>query len=337
MSILIIGDLHIKISNQRQTDITQNDIMRTLHERDINFVVILGDTLDNHEKINLECLNRAANLFEAIMSTGKHLYVLIGNHDRSNNKVYMTNVHPFRGFDGRQGVTIIYKCEVHKIFCTAFNTELSFCFVPFVPDGMFLQALSDCNIQVEEVTMFFSHSEFTGCKINKISKSKCDSWPPNYPLNISGHIHEEEVVQSNLIYVGTPFQHNYNDSADKGIFIFDLAKSSLEKIKLNVPAKVIKKIHYSELENLLLDPSLDTRLVIYGPTAHVKDMLKRPDLEKKFMNVQKRYKDDTKDIPVDRQFGETIHHKKFYDLLIQEVNKDEKMAFVFSGLFSAKN
>ena len=68
MSILIVGDLHIKVSNVKQTTIAQNDIMRILTsgERRIAFVTILGDTLDNHEKIDMECLCRAADLFELI-------------------------------------------------------------------------------------------------------------------------------------------------------------------------------------------------------------------------------------------------------------------------------
>lgn len=334
MSILIVGDLHFKPSNERQTLIIQNDIMNIISTRKIEFVVLLGDTLDSHEKINMECYNRACDLFDMIISTGVHLFVLIGNHDRTNNKVYMTNRHPFRGYNNQKGITIVDKCYVHT-----HNLEnvglLKFCFVPFIPDGMYMQALADCNINVEEISMFFSHSEFEGCKINKLSKSKCDKWPDDYPLNVSGHIHDEETVQHNLIYTGTPFQHTYADTPDKGLFLMDLTTGlfSLEKIKTSVPKKVIWKIHYTQLENISLDPSLDIRLDIYGPTSYVKELMKRPDMVSKFNSVIKRYKDETK-----TEISECLDKpdtQQFYNAFLTEVGKDEKMGYVYGILFKS--
>ena len=334
MSVLIVGDLHFKPSNERQTLMIQNDIMQILSSRKIEFVVLLGDTLDSHEKINMECFNRACDLFDVIISTGIHLFVLIGNHDRANNKVYMTNRHPFRGYNNQRGITIVHRCYVHSHILEGLGT-LKFCFVPFVPDGMYLQALEDCNINVKEISIFFSHSEFEGCKINRLTKSKCDKWPNEYPLNISGHIHDEEVVQPNLIYTGTPFQHTYADSSNKGLFLIDLTTSeyTLQKIKTSVPTKVVWKIHYTQLEQIVIDNSLDIRLDIYGPTAYVKEVMKRPDMVSKFNSVVKRYKDETKTEVIDSL--EKPDTQQFHNVFLGEVGKDETMNFIYSILFKA--
>lgn len=341
MSILIIGDLHIKVSNTRQTNIAQNDIMEILTKEKIAFVVILGDTLDNHEKIDMECLNRAADLFEMIMSTGIPLFVLIGNHDRANNRVYMTNRHPFRGFDGRPGIVIIWKCYVFdmplKMIGVDSNSIMKFCFVPFIPDGMYMQALSDCGINPKDITMFFSHSEFKGCKINKLSKSKCDEWPSDFPLNISGHIHDEEIVQDNLIYVGTPFQHTYSDSADKGIFLMNLTTGDykLEKIKLRVPPKVIIPVHYTQLDRVNLDPNCDVRLDIYGPTTYVKEIMNRPDMVAKFAGINKKFKDEagTKTSAEVASTFTATQVVQFHEQLMLKISSDEKMQVVFRNIF----
>lgn len=340
MSILIVGDLHFKPGNVRQTTIIQHDIMQILSTREILMVILLGDTLDSHEKINMECYNRACDLFEIIMSTGVPLFVLIGNHDRANNKVYMTNRHPFRGYCNVPGIKIIDRCYIHEFTVTQLDgniANLKFCFVPFVPDGMYLQALSDCNINVSDMSIFFSHSEFQGCKINKISKNKCDIWPSEYPLNISGHIHDEEIVQENLIYVGTPFQHTYADSIDKGLFLMDLktGEFKLEKIKTRVPPKVTWQIHYTQLQQLTLNPNLDIKLEIFGPTSHVKELMKRPDMVAKYDSVVKRYKDETSSkIDCDSSIiSSSSDNQQFCHVFLSEISQDEKMSFVYSHLF----
>lgn len=339
MSILIVGDLHFKPGNVRQTTIIQQDIMEIINKQEILMVILLGDTLDNHEKINMECYNRACDMFDMIISTGIPLFVIIGNHDRANNKVYMTNRHPFRGYCNISGIKIVDKCYLHQFTVTQNDgniANLKFCFVPFVPDGMYLQALSDCNINPNEVSIFFSHSEFHGCKINKLSKSKCDIWPVEYPLNISGHIHDEEVVQDNLIYVGTPFQHTYSDSIDKGLFIMNLRNGEykLEKLKTNVPRKVTWQVHYTQLQNITLNPDLDIKLEIFGPTQCVKELMKRPDMIEKFGSVVKRYKDETvKDSSKDLITVPASDNQQFSQIFLNEISKDETMNFIYSHLF----
>lgn len=330
MSILIIGDIHFKPSNEKQTLILQNNIMSILANRKIEFVVILGDTLDRHGNIDMECYNRACDLFDMIISTGIHLFVLIGNHDRSNNKVYMTNRHPFRGYDRRTDITIVSRCITYNFQLP--DKIIRICFVPFVPDGMYMQALIDCGINPMSIDVFFSHSEFKGCKINKLSKNECDIWPHSFPLNVSGHIHDKELVQPNLIYIGTPFQHTYADSDDKGLYIMNLASENyqLEKIMTTIPRKVIIKVNYEQLEYIQLDPNLDIRLDIYGPTTYVKELMRRPDMENKFANITKRYKD----VP-NEKINEIISkpdNNNFYQLFLEEVSKDEKMKIVHARL-----
>lgn len=343
MYIMFIGDLHIKTSNAKQIAIAQNDIMRelTLSGKKFLFIVIMGDTLDNHEKIDMECLNRAADLFEMIMTTGIPLFVLIGNHDRANNKVYMTNRHPFRGFNGRSGIAIIERCYVHSVNARLIGIDsdglMNFCFVPFIPDGRYMEALRDCNINPMDMTMFLSHSEFKGCKINKVSKNECDTWPLEYPLNISGHIHNEEVVQENLIYIGTPFQHTYSEDCDKGIFVMNLLTGDykLEKIKLNIPKKIVLKVHYTQLEALKPDPNYDIRLEIHGPTQYVRYLMTRPDLKDKFSGMSKKYIEEGTGSVQNLKNGpllEKTSNIDFYEQLMVKISGDEKMKLVYGNI-----
>lgn len=370
MSILIIGDIHIKTNNERQTNILMLDIIEIIHNNNIAFVVILGDTLDNHGKIDMECLCRAGDLFEMIISTGKHLFVLIGNHDRKNNKDFMTNRHPFRGWSKHPGITIIERTHVfdfpvenlfkdeNDISSSNINAgNMKFCFVPYVPNDMYMDALKNANVTIEEITMFFSHQEFDGCKINKLSNAKCDVWNPEWPLNISGHIHDYEIVQGNLIYLGTPYQQTYADSPDKGVWLLDLKSAftkcidengnsvisqtgefKLSKKDLRIPQKVIWKVHYNDLQNIVLDEKLDIRLDIYGPTALVREIMNRPDMKAKFANIVKKYKEETKD---DKKRSGVISRSKgdfhFLNAYLTKLTTDPRMLGVHMSLFPQSN
>lgn len=341
MSILIIGDLHIKASNERQISIASNDIMETILNNNIAFVVILGDTLDNMGKIDMECLCRAADLFELIASTGKHLFVLIGNHDRKNNREYLTNRHPFRGFDKYPGISIVSTVGIFnfpmKNLGIESNEIKTFCFVPYVPNGMCERALKEFNINISDIHTFFSHGEYDGCDISKLSKKAWEVWPENYPLNISGHVHNHQVVQNNLIYVGTPFQHDFTEPPNKGIYLLDLLSSEvkLTKIQLKIPPKIEIKVRYTDLQNLVIDPNTETRLRIYGPVSYVKEIMNRSDMIAKFANVSKKYEEESKDKKVIKRSDNLArdHNMLFYNSLIEQVNKDERMKFVYSTLF----
>lgn len=346
MSALIIGDLHIKTCNERQLAILINDVMNIIVNNVIAFIVLLGDTLDNMGKIDMECLCRAADLFELLTSTGKQVFVLIGNHDRKNNREYMNNRHPFRGFERYPGITIVSRCFVYDFPLREIGVDtdqiMKFCFVPYVPNGMYMKALNDCGINPLEMSMFFSHAEFDGCDISKLSKTKWEVWPADYPLNLSGHVHNYQIVQDNMSYLGTPWQHDFTEPANKGVFLLDLTNSEfkLTKIALKIPQKLEIKVNYTELQNLVLDPNMEIRLRIYGPTAYVQEIMKRPDMAAKFSNVSKRFEDEAKDkhvvgsgsnLPLSAD--DAAINLQFYNSLIEKVSNDPRMYAVYSALF----
>ena len=345
MSILIIGDLHYKQNNARHTEIAERDMLEIIKTNDIAFVVILGDTLDTHERIHVDCYMRACRFFNRIIQTGKHLFVLIGNHDRPNNRVFLTDEHPFNLYKMIPGITIIDTCYTHEVDPSIYGintpldesgspTKMRFCFVPYVPDGMYMKALEVCNIQPKTMNLFFSHSEFDGCKINRLTKKKCDKWPDDFPMNISGHIHNEEMVQPNLFYTGTPYQHDFTDDPDKGVYLMDLKSGlfGLEKIRLSVPAKLVMKVHYTQLDYVQLDPRYDIRLEIIGPIDQVKILMNRYDMLVKFAHVSKRFKDETKVIK-DMPVITNNNLLQFYEKMLLGLRDNKKLLDSFRTLF----
>lgn len=334
MSVLIIGDMHYQPGNITNTEIAERDIYNILCSYNISFVVILGDILHTHEKINMDCFIRACNFIDMIRNMNKHVFLLIGNHDRPNHKVFLDERHAFNLYKDKQNITVVDTCFVYEFIHYTQDVEKNyrFCFVPYVPDGRYLEALETCNIDPLSMNLFFSHSEFDGCKINKLTKKKCDKWELNYPKNISGHIHNEEWVQDNLFYTGTPFQHDFNDDTNKGVFLMELDSGNfnLEKIRLTVPSKVLWTVHYTQLQTLELDPSLEIRLKIIGPISQVKSLMNRHDMIAKFGHISKRYEDESKkivDVPL------ISHSLQFYEKLLISFENNQNLSNVYKELF----
>lgn len=324
--ILIIGDPHLNKSNTLETDQLLTDIMFIINNKPIDFVVILGDVMHDHDTCKIPTMMRVHKMIEQI-SDKVMVYILIGNHDRVNNKVYLSDEHAFNAYKRWDNVTIVDTAQT-----TTWNDK-KVCFMPFVPDGRYMEALKDCNINAMEFDLFFSHQEFLQCSINKLTKAKCDDWPEDHPLNISGHIHEYEMVGNNLVYVGTPFHQNYGEKGEKGLFILHPA-FELEMVKLNIPKKVTKIISHEDIEDLVIDPTEKLKLVIDGPIALVKTILSNPKYMDKLDGVKIQIKDKTKKMK--SKVSELQSNKSFAVRLRDGLDSNAEMKPVFDSIFHPK-
>ncbi len=80
ISVLAIGDIHVKNNNIPEIELFHNKIRKLLEERTPNILIILGDILHYHEKIDSTQMNIAYN-FITMLRSFCPVYILIGNHD----------------------------------------------------------------------------------------------------------------------------------------------------------------------------------------------------------------------------------------------------------------
>ena len=92
ISAIVIGDQHFKVDNIEEVDIFIQKITEAVLENKPDFVVLLGDLLDTHERIHSIPLNRAYTLIDNIRNITK-TYVLVGNHDYISNQQFQTTNH----------------------------------------------------------------------------------------------------------------------------------------------------------------------------------------------------------------------------------------------------
>ena len=140
--ILCIGDPHIKSDNSLETDLMVSKLQELIIIEDPDFIIVLGDILHYHERIPMYTLKRATAFLKALHDSGKPIYGLIGNHDRPNNNIFLTDEHAFNSFKIWPRIKIIDDVTIISEIGRDGNTH-QFLMVPYVSVGRFNEALSE--------------------------------------------------------------------------------------------------------------------------------------------------------------------------------------------------
>jgi DNA repair exonuclease SbcCD nuclease subunit len=245
--ILTIGDPHFKSDNGESTEELTAKIVNLIEERldSLDAVAVLGDILHRHEKIDLHPLYRATKFLESIHCTLrkspniKYLYIIIGNHDRSTNKDFMTDEHGFNPMKKWEDTFVVDQAMIHAPY-----EDFKVLLMPYVPPGRFqegyLSVISEANLD-KDIGLVLAHQEFQGAKMNTITSNEGDPWDSLKPLCVSGHIHDYQVVKHNMIYTGTPIQHGFADTGKKTVSVYTFTGNkefSEERIDLKIKGRV---------------------------------------------------------------------------------------------------
>ncbi len=134
LSLLVIGDPHFKLTNTGQISAMTEAIIKLVRERRPQAVICLGDVLDRHAHIHVDPLCMAIDFFRQLKKYVP-VYILIGNHDRRNNRDFLSDRHPFTAMKEWTGVYIVDHILEQNI------NGHQLVFVPYVPKGRFVEAL----------------------------------------------------------------------------------------------------------------------------------------------------------------------------------------------------
>jgi hypothetical protein len=145
--VLTIGDVHYKVSNSFETDLMVKAIQSELRANRYDFTVILGDILDKFGVIYINPLNRAMAFLDAVRRLSKHTYILIGNHDRANNNVFLTEEHPFTALKYWSDFTVVDTVLIKDIVSED-GDKAQFVFVPYVSPGRLREALKTAGLDL---------------------------------------------------------------------------------------------------------------------------------------------------------------------------------------------
>ena len=370
VNILVIGDPHFKVSAVPEHDKMCRSIIENAKNRKIDFIVILGDILDRFETIHVSPLTRSIKFIGELIKIAP-IYILIGNHDLKNNKQFLSEEHAFSSFklldelhiqntnniikaiSDIDGINLdimnkiaenINKSNkitfVDKVITTTINNQ-NFVFVPYVPPGRFQEALNTLNQSINEISCIFAHQEFKGAQMGAVISTDGDTWSVNDPYIVSGHIHDHQNLQENVLYIGTPIQHSFGDNPNKTISYFNF-KSPLsrteERINLGLIRKSIVKISYEEVDKYIPPLNSILRITIMIPPNLPKTIMSHPNVIK-WEKVG--HKVITKDMKIDKEADKEIciinvAPQKFSAALQTSIKGDPKLQKLYADIFGVK-
>lgn len=261
MKICAVGDPHYKTGNRDETTEMEVKLYNYLVDNPVDLIVIMGDVFDRHETIHVSPLTRVKNWIKSLRSLAP-VVILVGNHDRKNNRDYLGPEHSLVCFEGWDNVTIV-ATPVRQQY-----GDHILVFAPYVPPGRFEECLD--TIEWRDASMIFSHQEFKGLQMgNKIS-TEGDEWPHDIVV-ANGHIHQYQEVGS-VICIGTAYCQSYGDNGLKTISIFELGSDFLDhtRIPLKCTRKRVVTITEEEIPTFKLPTNCKCKIKIKGPTSVLK-------------------------------------------------------------------
>jgi DNA repair exonuclease SbcCD nuclease subunit len=338
LKVLIVGDPHIKVNNVKETEEMTQKLIQICQERKPNFVILLGDILDRHSNIHVVPLMRAEKL---VLELSKLLpvFLVIGNHDRPNNSNFLTDEHPFNAMKLWPNTYIIDKVETHTL------EGIKCVFVPYVPPGRLQEAINTIPDALVDCKVVICHQEIRNCKMGAIISTEGDEWSLDKPLIISGHIHDYDRLQPNVIYVGTPVQHTYSENVNKAVsmFTFTLLENNNnsdkefqweeERIDLGLMKKVTVYVTPKEVNNYVPPNDKQIKLVIRGTEAEIKSIAKLEKLQElKRKGVKVVLKTD--EMPPENVKTNFLPKMTYKDRLRLELGNDAEAIGWFNQIFN---
>lgn len=237
--ILFVGDPHFKVKNVEHVPLFKSKILDVIDHRKVDFVVIAGDLLDNHDKVDVEPLNLAVEFVDAVSKLAL-TFVLVGNHDYKNNQQFLTNDHWMNALKNWTNVVVVDEVVEFD----------GFLFAPYVPPGRFVEALETkiSRNDFSKYTAVFAHQEFQGCKMGVVKSTVGDVWLDEWPLVVSGHIHEKQWSKANVYYPGSAMQHAFGQSTQNTVSVLEWVdgKMNFDEIDLEMPNLTIKYLSVKE-------------------------------------------------------------------------------------------
>lgn len=334
MKLLCVGDIHIKTTNTHLVDLLENQIIDYVQNLNIDKVILLGDILHTFEKLHTQALNRAYKFIDSIRKYTQ-IYVLVGNHDYINNQQFLSDEHWMNGLKEWKNVYIIDK-TLEDITTTG-----SLYYVPYVPTGRFEDALDSTSTDWKTKAKYiFAHQEFKGCKMGAITSTHGDEWKEDYPMVISGHVHDYQKPQTNIFYIGASLQDSFGDqTSPRLLLIDDMGFSELElklpknkTIYLDLESKDIEQVVgkiLAQVEHVKEDEINKTKIVVKGDYEKFKIFTKSEQFDKlsEIKNCKIDHKPLKKNERGDNDSVSKLTGKNFIDHLTDKIllKRDEEL------------
>lgn len=259
--VAIFSDLHLGVHQNANfwLDLSIDWVKwfkKDLERKQIDTIIFCGDFFHYRDEVSLITLTTAQQILNLLK--GFKIYMITGNHDcyyKDTSEVNSLSL--FKGWDNITVYDSLTRIE-HP------QTDKNITFCPWGTN------ISD----IQKSDIVFGHFELQNFKMT--SSVVCDSGDnatelaDKAPLVFSGHFHlrdEKDVQGSKIVYVGNPFQMDFNDSMQtKGYYTLDLNTLKYEFFEnKNTPQHI-----YMYLSKLITLKDVDTKFQSILPNNIIK-------------------------------------------------------------------
>jgi hypothetical protein len=180
----------------------------------------------------------------------------------------------------------------------------------------------------------FCHQEFRGVQMGPRPSTEGDIWPSEAPLAVSGHIHEHQWLQPNILYVGSPYQTTFGEEDAKTVSLLEFSPDNPPKhtrIDLGMPNRLTLTLTIEAAKILVCPENTMIRAYVEGTTEELAAFKKTP-----------RYKELTKLVKLIPKPSDPVSIRRnatgrgFMDLLKESVaSESEPVQKAFEEVQSA--
>jgi DNA repair exonuclease SbcCD nuclease subunit len=334
LRVLCLGDAHFKTNNVIEVDIFLKKLQEYLdaHRDEIDLIINLGDTLDEHSRLHVTPLNKAIK-YVKLLASYKPTYVIVGNHDAENNSIYLDDNHWLNCLKAWPNIEVVDTVTIATI------NNVKIALTPYVPDGRLIEALNTRKGDWEDSRCIFTHNTIRGAQMGSMIAKDADEWDPSWPMLVSGHIHLSQWLGPNMYYTGSILQVAVDENPHKHIVMVTVPPEAsngvnIKEIDLHLPKKEIVHISMEELEEYKVPSEPDTKYILYVSgdyddfktfikSALYKSLIKLPQIYRGSKGIKfKPKKIALKESIAKLKSIKECKLKHFNDLLIESIEQD---------------
>lgn len=347
VKILLFGDLHLRKGYLKQGVQLAKAMRLVVESTRPDYVILLGDVLHTHETVYVKALKILEEILEFLTNSVRETFIIVGNHDFVSASENQSSEHPLNPFSRWPRVKIIDRMQIVDLDLPPYpRTQIRMVMTPYLPYSVNFSAtleklLGNKNrsppVTLEDIDVVFAHQPFLQVD------PKAGSYPEDYPVIYSGHIHDRMTIQDNIHYVGSSAQVAIDEHPDKFCLLlsFDPEKKIKEdwirldvrsRVKLSVP---IENLEEKRKELLSLSTRHDLVVTITGLGTSEREVPTKTEKQLQRNGITLNYEDDPdRSIEVDIK-NPRLQKKKNFDLILKELisKADENTQNAYTLIF----
>lgn len=223
-TFLCIGDCHFRLKRLAEgATFIEWVTTKAASLGHLDAIVILGDLLHTFRSTHVEpfgLMTRLVTGCAAIAPT----YVIVGNHDYPGPAEYQTDRHFMVGLKSLDRVVVVDQATTYRV------GRRDYVMMPYLPYGRLMETLKKVR-GWRECGLVFGHQP-----VRSVDPA-AEVWSEHYPMLVSGHIHDHQKPQKNVLYVGSVSQVAINENPDKYVWVLKDSAEDLVVKKMRVPTR----------------------------------------------------------------------------------------------------